>query len=99
MVNLLLFVVMIVKLRFIGIFNYVFFNGNSGSSQQHQEADFKGIHEKICSLLIPLRSLAPIVSSEDDRLRRNLTIKVKLSGCCVVELLDVATCFVGSLQE
>ena len=45
-------------------------------SSHHSNIDYIGIHEKICSLLLPLRTLTPIVSSEDDRLRRNLTIKM-----------------------
>lgn len=43
---------------------------------EHQSIDWHGIHEKICPLLAPLRTPPPIVSSEDERLRRNLTIKM-----------------------
>ena len=46
------------------------------SSQYHQAIDAQGIHDKICALLAPLRGPLPIVSSEDDRLKRNLTIKM-----------------------
>ena len=44
--------------------------------KEHQHIDWFGIHEKICPLLAPLRAAPPVVSSEDERLRRNLTIKM-----------------------
>jgi hypothetical protein len=44
--------------------------------KEHQVIDWHGIHEKICPLLAPLRNAPPIVSSEDERLRRNLTVKM-----------------------
>ena len=46
------------------------------SGKEHQHIDWFGIHEKICPLLAPLRTAPPVVSSEDERLRRNLTIKM-----------------------
>ena len=37
------------------------------SGREHQQVDFVGIHEKICQLLIPLRTPVPIASSEEQR--------------------------------
>jgi len=37
------------------------------SGREHQEVDFVGIHEKICQLLIPLRTPMPFASSEQQR--------------------------------
>ena len=42
------------------------------SGPEHQRADWIGIHEKICQLLIPLRSPIPFLGSEDDRQHRKL---------------------------
>eukprot|EP00116_Pleurobrachia_bachei_P005483 sb/3465745/ len=39
-------------------------------SEEHQKVDFIGIHEKICSLLIPLRTPIPMVSSDEERKHR-----------------------------
>jgi len=38
--------------------------------QEHQKADWLGIHEKICQLLIPLRTPVPFLSSEEERQHR-----------------------------
>jgi len=38
--------------------------------QEHQKADWLGIHEKICQLLIPLRTAVPFLSSEEERQHR-----------------------------
>lgn len=43
-------------------------------SREHQEADWMGIHEKICPLLIPLRSAAPFFSSDEARQKRQAEI-------------------------
>ena len=40
------------------------------SSPEHQKADWLGIHEKICQLLIPLRTPMPMLGSEEDRQHR-----------------------------
>ena len=40
------------------------------SSPEHQKTDWLGIHEKICQLLIPLRTPVPILGSEEDRQHR-----------------------------
>ncbi|KAK3743403.1 hypothetical protein QZH41_011526 [Actinostola sp. cb2023] len=37
---------------------------------EHQKADWLGIHEKICQLLMALRSPIPFLSSEEDRQKR-----------------------------
>ncbi len=65
--------------------------------KEHQVIDWHGIHEKICPLLAPLRNAPPIVSSEDERLRRNLTVKmsqVYFLGFCenVVNVCVVGAC-------
>lgn len=39
-------------------------------SEEHQKVDWVGIHEKICSLLVPLRTPLPLVSSEEERKHR-----------------------------
>lgn len=39
-------------------------------SEEHQKVDLVGIHEKICSLLVPLRTPIPLVSSEEERKHR-----------------------------
>jgi len=38
--------------------------------QEHQKADWLGIHEKICQLLIPLRTPVPFLSSDEERQHR-----------------------------
>ncbi|KAJ3233743.1 Zinc finger MYND domain-containing protein 12 [Chytriomyces hyalinus] len=38
---------------------------------EHQSTDFRGIHEKICPLLIPLRTPVAILGSEEERLHRD----------------------------
>ena len=40
------------------------------SCVEHQKADWIGIHEKICQLLIPLRTQVPFLSSEEERVHR-----------------------------
>lgn len=37
---------------------------------EHQKADWLGIHEKICQLLIPLRTPVPFMSSDEERVHR-----------------------------
>jgi len=37
---------------------------------EHQRADWQGIHEKICQLLIPLRTPIPFLGSEEERQHR-----------------------------
>jgi len=39
-------------------------------SEEHQKVDWVGIHEKICLLLLPLRTPIPLVSSEEERKHR-----------------------------
>lgn len=39
-------------------------------SEEHQKVDWVGIHEKICSLLLPLRTPIPLVSSDEERKHR-----------------------------
>ncbi|XP_019628137.1 PREDICTED: zinc finger MYND domain-containing protein 12-like [Branchiostoma belcheri] len=38
---------------------------------EHQKADWVGIHEKICQMLIPLRVPEPFLSSDDERQHRH----------------------------
>ena len=46
--------------------NYLYFSG-----VEHQQADWVGIHEKICQLLIPLRTPhLSFLSSEEQRKKR-----------------------------
>jgi len=40
------------------------------SSAEHQKADWLGIHEKICQLLVPLRTPIPFLGSEEERQHR-----------------------------
>ncbi|XP_074655007.1 zinc finger MYND domain-containing protein 12-like [Tubulanus polymorphus] len=44
---------------------------------EHQRADWLGIHEKICQLLIPLRTATPFIASEEDRQKRRFQILEK----------------------
>jgi len=43
---------------------------NTSSGGDHQRVDWVGIHEKICQLLIPLRTPMPFFSSEEERAHR-----------------------------
>lgn len=40
------------------------------SGPEHQKTDWLGIHEKICQLLIPLRTPIPFLGSEEERQHR-----------------------------
>ena len=40
------------------------------SASEHQKADWLGIHQKICQLLIPLRTPIPFLGSEEERQHR-----------------------------
>lgn len=40
------------------------------SGLEHQKVDWVGIHEKICQLLLPLRTPLPFASSEEERQHR-----------------------------
>ncbi|KAJ3119670.1 Zinc finger MYND domain-containing protein 12 [Physocladia obscura] len=40
------------------------------SDKEHQSTDYRGIHNKICSLLIPLRTPVTILGSEEERIHR-----------------------------
>jgi len=56
----------------------VLFIGDSGP--EHQKADWLGIHEKICQLLMALRAPIPFLNSEDARQKRKqLQITRKVS--------------------
>lgn len=46
---------------------HFFFEKNSG--KDHMNLDWVGIHEKICQLLVPLRSQPLIIGSEEERVR------------------------------
>ena len=47
---------------------------------EHQAIDWKGIHEKICPLLAPIRTLPPIIGSEQERARRQYTLNMSKSA-------------------
>ncbi|KAI9328727.1 hypothetical protein BDR26DRAFT_873687 [Obelidium mucronatum] len=38
--------------------------------KEHQSTDFRGIHQKICSMLIPLRTPITVLGSEEERIHR-----------------------------
>jgi hypothetical protein len=40
------------------------------SSRDHCDLDWRGIHEKVCAMLVPLRTQSPFVGSEAARARR-----------------------------
>jgi hypothetical protein len=40
---------------------------HSFSGKDHQEVDFSGIHQLICTQLVPLRSSDAILGSEEER--------------------------------
>lgn len=44
------------------------------STKEHQAMDWQGIHEKICLLLPPLRTSAPVIGSEEERELRQHTL-------------------------
>ena len=50
--------------------NFKFQNDVHFSSTEHQKADWLGIHEKICQLLIALRTPIPFLGSEEERQHR-----------------------------
>lgn len=50
--------------------NFKFENDVHFSSTEHQKADWLGIHEKICQLLIALRTPIPFLGSEEERQHR-----------------------------
>ena len=47
------------------------------SGVEHQKADWLGIHEKICQLLIPLRTPVPFHSSEEERVHRAEQLRMR----------------------
>lgn len=53
-------------------------------SRDHQDADWLGIHEKICALLVPLRAPPPFFSSEEGRQKRAVELAARQR-----ELLDL----------
>lgn len=40
------------------------------SDKAHQRLDYEGIHEKICQLLVPLRTPVAVLGSEEERAAR-----------------------------
>ena len=51
---------------------------------EHQKADWLGIHEKICQLLIPLRTPVPFLSSEEERVHREEQLKFRQVCLCYI---------------
>ncbi|CEP01198.1 MYND-type domain-containing protein [Plasmodiophora brassicae] len=43
-------------------------------SKQHQSLDWNGIHERICSIMAPIRNPPEALNNEDERRRRQLTL-------------------------
>lgn len=50
------------------------------SGEEHQKIDWLGIHDKICQLLIPLRTEGPFLPSAEDRNRRDEQIVQRKVG-------------------
>jgi hypothetical protein len=44
---------------------------------EHQQLDYKGIHQQICNMLPPLRAPVPILGSDEERLNRNEKTKAQ----------------------
>lgn len=42
------------------------------SDAEHQQADWVGIHERICQLLVPIRTLTPLSFQRDSRIEMQL---------------------------
>ena len=51
------------------------------SASEHQKADWLGIHQKICQLLIPLRTPIPFLGSEEERHHRKQQQIVRQVQC------------------
>ncbi|KAG5461519.1 MAG: hypothetical protein BJ554DRAFT_6271, partial [Olpidium bornovanus] len=47
----------------------------AGSSSEHHLTDHKGIHEKICSLLVPIRTPVAVFGSEEERVERDRVLR------------------------
>nr|KAJ3421451.1 Zinc finger MYND domain-containing protein 12 [Polyrhizophydium stewartii] len=47
------------------------------SDKEHQNIDSRGIHEKICQLLIPLRTPVAVLGSEEERAHREKQTKAR----------------------
>lgn len=47
------------------------------SGRTHQSLDFDGIHEKICHLLVPLRTPVAVLGSEEERIQRDKETRVR----------------------
>ena len=65
------------------------------SDVEHQKADWVGIHEKICQLLIPLRTAVPFLTSEEDRNRRKAQVlRRQVSACCKCSVVNFLKDFI-----
>ena len=53
------------------------------SGKEHQNADWIGIHEKICSYLKVLRSPMPFIASQDERETKRLEM-LELKACLLL---------------
>ena len=60
------------------------------STKEHQGIDYRGIHKKICSLLIHLRAPAPFLNSGEDRQNRKDEMLLRQVGRVMVVNLQVA---------
>lgn len=75
------------------------------SGPVHQKADWGSIHEKICPLLIPLRTTMPFYNSEEERQhglqqlqKRQVSPKASNSeGRALVFMFPVPVPFIGSV--
>jgi hypothetical protein len=67
-------VVLLIIGRWLPCTPFSFFFPNS--TKDHQRLDFEGIHEKVCQLLVPLRTTPAVIGSEDERDRREYTLQM-----------------------
>ena len=74
---------------FFFIFFFIFF---FYSGVEHQNADWLGIHEKICQSLIPLRQTLSFLPSEEERQKREHELYLQK----VCYLLINYKCFYGT---
>ena len=70
------------------------------SDTEHQEIDFHGIHEKTCSLLIPLRTPVVVLGSEEERTQREKETRQQRSKLLEISKLEAhKKLFEGQVSE